>query len=57
MSWLKDLDVDPKSIQQIEFVGQLTNTDGINANVAEFIFILTILEKSKKQDSNFLKEV
>ena len=50
MSWLKDLDADPKPIQKIEFVGQLTNTDGINTNGAEFMFILTILEKSKKWD-------
>ena len=27
----KELDADPKAIQQIEFVGQLKNTDGVNA--------------------------
>ena len=50
MCRLKDSDADPKPIQQIEFVGQLTNIDGINANGAELMFILTILEKSKKRD-------
>ena len=26
----KELDADPKTIQQIEFVGQLQNTHGVN---------------------------
>ena len=28
----KEIDADPKSIQQIEFVGQLKNTDGKNTD-------------------------
>ena len=45
MSRQKELDSDPKSIQQIEIVGQLENEDVINADGAEAIFILTISEK------------
>ena len=44
----KELDVDPKAIQQIEIVEQLKNEDGINADGAESMFILTILEKIKE---------
>ena len=40
----KRLDADPKAIQQIEFVGQLTKLDD-NNNV-ESVFVLTILEKT-----------
>ena len=47
----KEFHVDPKAIKQIEFVGELTNVDSINADGAESIFILTILEKKiKKRD-------
>ena len=35
-------------MQQIEFVGNLKNLDGINADGAESMFILTIIEKKKK---------
>ena len=45
LSSQKELDTDSKSIEQIEFVGQLKNVDGINADGAESMFILTILEK------------
>ena len=41
----KELDGDPKAIQQIQFVGQLKNVDAINADGKQFMFILTILEK------------
>ena len=50
LSRQKELDADPKAIQQIEFVGQLKNIDGINADGAESMFILTILKKNKKRD-------
>ena len=51
LSRQKELDVDPKAIQQIDLVGQLKNIDGINADGAEFMVILAILEKKiKKQD-------
>ena len=38
----KELDADPKAIQQIEFVGQLTNTGGVNADCTQSMFVLTI---------------
>ena len=51
LSRQKELDVDPKAIQQIDLVGQLKNIDGINADGAEFMVILAIFEKKiKKQD-------
>ena len=45
LSRQKELNTDPKEIQQIEFVGQLKklDDDGI-----ESMFFLTILEKSKE---------
>ena len=43
----KELDADPKAIQQIEFVGQLGNSD--NAIIAnKSMFVLNILEKINK---------
>ena len=39
----KELDADPKAIQQI-----VKNIDGINADETQFMFILTILEKKKR---------
>ena len=50
LSRQKELDANPKAIQQIQFVRQFKNVDGINADGAESMFILTILEKLKKQD-------
>ena len=48
MSRQKELDSDPKAIQQIEFVGQLKNSDDqIVAN--ESMLVLTILEKIKER--------
>ena len=48
MSWQKELDAGPKAIQQIEFVGQLKNSDDqIVAN--ESMLVLTILEKIKER--------
>ena len=43
----KDLDVDPKAIRVIQFVGQLKNTDGVNADGAQSMFVLTIIVKIK----------
>ena len=46
LSRKKELDADPKAIQQIKFVGQLKNPDNaVAAN--ESIFVLTVLEKIK----------
>ena len=50
-----ELDVDPKAIQQIEFIGQLKNTDNkIVAN--ESMFFLTILQKVKETRLKFSQE-
>ena len=47
MSRQKELDADPKAIQQIELVGQLKNSDDtIVAN--ESMYVLTTLEKIKE---------
>ena len=43
-----------KTFQQIEFVGQLQKLDNTNAN-AEFIFVLTILEKIKEMRLKFFQ--
>ena len=45
LSRQKELDPDPKAIQQIEFVGKLKNADGVNVD----IFVLTIWEKNWKK--------
>ena len=50
-----ELDVDPKAIQQIEFIGKLKNTDNkIVAN--ESMFFLTILQKVKETRLKFSQE-
>ena len=44
-------DADPKTIQQIEFVGQLKNIDSENAVSTQSMLVLVILEKkSMRQD-------
>ena len=45
LSRQKELDPDPKAIQQIEFVGKLKNADGVNLDM----FVLTIWEKNWKK--------
>ena len=59
LSRQKQLDADPKAIQEIELVGQWKNVDGINADGADSMFILMILEKKWKNTKLkfFLKEV
>ena len=52
LSRQKELDADPKAIQQIEFVGQLKKLDNTNTN-AESMFFLTILEKIKEMRLKF----
>ena len=52
----KELDADPKAIQQIEFVRQLKNVDGINADRAEPMFISIVLEKIKEVSLKFSQE-
>ena len=53
LSRLKELDVDPKAIKKIEFVGQVRNVDGINADGAQSMFALTIPEKNKETRLKF----
>ena len=45
LSRQKQLDADPKAIQQLEFVGQLKNADGTNGDETQSMFVLAILEK------------
>ena len=45
LSRKKELDADPKAIQQIDLVGQLKTIYGINADGAESMVILAIFEK------------
>ena len=45
LSRQKELDADPKAIQQIEFVGKLNIAGSINTDGAESVFNLTIWEK------------
>ena len=49
----KELDADPKAIQQIEYVGQLNNVNGVNANGAQSMFVLMIWEKIKETRVKF----
>ena len=53
LSRQKELDADPKAIQQIEFVWQLKNLGRINANRTQSMFVLTILEKIKETRLKF----
>ena len=47
LSRQKELDADPKAIQQIEFVGQLKKLDAVDD--VESMFILIVLEKIKEK--------
>ena len=53
MSQQKELNADPKAIQQIELAGQLKNTDGVNADGEQSMFVLMILEKIKEARLKF----
>ena len=44
----KKLEADPEAIQQVEFIIQLKNIYGINADGRQSLFILVILEKIKE---------
>ena len=48
LSWQKELDADLKEIKEIEFVGQLKNADIANTDGAQYMFVLTILEKNQR---------
>ena len=45
LSGPKEVDGDPKAIQQIGFVGLLKNENGINADGTQNMFVLTIVKK------------
>ena len=49
LSRQKELDVDPKTIQQIELGRQLNSVDGTNADGAKSMFIFTISKKIKEE--------
>ena len=49
----KEIHADRKTIQDIEFVGQLYNVDGVNADGKQAMFVLTILEKTKETRLEF----
>ena len=49
LSRQKELDADPKTIQQIELGRQLNDVDGTNADGAKSMFIFTVLEKIKEE--------
>ena len=53
LSRQRKLDANQKPIQQIEFFGQSKNVDGTNADEAESMFILTILEKIEETRLKF----
>ena len=52
-SWQKELDADPKTIEQIEFVGKFKNVDGINDDGTEYMFVSTMLEKIRETSLKF----
>ena len=54
LSRQKELDADPKASQQIHFVRQLKNVDGLNADGTQSMFILKILEKNKRNKIKIL---
>ena len=47
LSRKKELDADPKAIQQIQLVGKLRDIDSVNADGTQSLFVLTSLEQIK----------
>ena len=52
----KEIDTDSKAIQQIEIVEQLKNTNGVNADGTQSMFVVTVLEKVKERRLQFSQE-
>ena len=52
----KELYVDFKATQQIEIIGQLKNSDCVNADGIQSVFVLIILEKMKERRLQFSQE-
>ena len=48
LSRQKELDVDPKAMEQVEFVEQLITADGVNADRIRSMFILATSEKKQR---------
>ena len=55
LSRQNELDVDPKAIQQVEFVRQLKNKDSMNTYGTQSMLILTMLDKIKEMRLKFFK--
>lgn len=53
----KEWDAVLRTIQEMQFVVQSKNADGVNADGAQFMFALTILKKVKETRLNSLKRV
>ena len=53
LSKQNDLDLYANAIQRLELIGQLKNTGGANADGAQSMFVLTILEKIKETRLKF----
>ena len=62
LSRQNELGTDLKSIEQIEFIGKFKNVDGVNADWAKSMFILTIFPRKKqwyenKRNKSMIKDV
>ena len=55
LSRQKELDTDPKAIEQIEFIVQLKNNDDQHADGPQCKFVLTILEQIKQKRLKFFQ--
>ena len=55
MNRQKELNAGPKTIQQIELIGQSKNDDGENAHGTHSMFVLTTLEKIKETRLKFFQ--
>ena len=53
MSRQKRLDTDLKAVQQIEFIRKLMNTNGENANDAQTMLVLKMLEEVEETQLKF----
>ena len=43
----RELDVDPKAIQKIQFIRKSKNNDGGNANSTQYLFVLEKMKEMK----------
>ena len=47
----RELDVDPKAIQKIQFIRKSKNNDGGNANSTEYLFVLEKMKEMRLKSS------